>query len=122
MLSDKERAMLAEIEAGLYAEDPKLARSLRSSGREVQARGFLLGTLLTLAGLGIIVWGVASTIIALGVLGFCLALAGATWGWTAMTKGEKDPKSDKKEKTRKSKDSWNERLERRWEQRKHGEL
>jgi hypothetical protein len=77
-LSEHEQRLLEQMEKALYAEDPKFATSLRSAPGARAARGrAALGVLAVLAGLGLLIAGVATTIIALGVLGFVVMLVGS---------------------------------------------
>ena len=77
-LSEHEQRLLEQMEKALYAEDPKFATSLRSAPGARAARGrAALGVLAVLAGLGLLLAGVATTIIAVGVLGFVVMLVGA---------------------------------------------
>lgn len=77
-LSEHEQRLLEQMEKALYAEDPKFATSLRSSAGTRAARGrAVLGVLGILAGLGLLIAGVATTVIALGIVGFLVMLVGA---------------------------------------------
>ena len=83
-LSEHEQRLLEQMEKALYAEDPKFATSLRSSPGAGAARGrAALGVLAIFAGLGLLLAGVATTIIALGVLGFVVMLVGAVIAYSA---------------------------------------
>jgi hypothetical protein len=83
-LSEHEQRLLEQMEKALYAEDPKFATSLRSAPGARAARGrAALGVLGILAGLGLLIAGVATTIIALGVLGFVLMLIGSVIVYSA---------------------------------------
>jgi predicted lipid-binding transport protein (Tim44 family) len=76
-LSEHEQRLLEQMERALYAEDPKFATSLRSSGpRPGSRRKAVVGVLVGLVGLGLLVAGAATAIIVLGVLGFLGMLAG----------------------------------------------
>ncbi len=76
-LSEHEQRLLEQMEQALYAEDPKFATSLRSARAVKASRGrAALGVLALLAGLGLLVAGVATTVIALGVVGFVAMLFG----------------------------------------------
>ena len=83
-LSEHEQRQLEQIEQALYADYPKLAQSVRARDprihykrRAVQAAiGFLLGVGLLLA-------GVVSKIIFVGVGGFVVMLACAMWALTS---------------------------------------
>jgi len=76
-LSEHEQRLLEQMERALYAEDPKFASSLRSSGpRSGSRRAAAFGVLAALAGVALLVGGAATSIILLGVLGFLVMLAG----------------------------------------------
>jgi Protein of unknown function (DUF3040) len=83
-LSDHEQRQLEQIEQALYADYPKLAQSVRARDprnhykrRVVQAAiGFLIGVGLLLA-------GVVSKYILVGVGGFVVMLACAMWALTS---------------------------------------
>lgn len=77
-LSEHEQRLLEQMERALYAEDPKFASSLRDgSGRRGNRRKMALGVLAVIAGLALLVVGVAVTQEIVGVLGFVLMLGGA---------------------------------------------
>lgn len=83
-LSEHEQRLLEQMEKALYAEDPKFATSLRSTPGARAARGrAALGVLGILAGMGLLVAGVATTVIALGVVGFVVMLVGSVVVYSA---------------------------------------
>jgi Protein of unknown function (DUF3040) len=83
-LSEHEERMLDQIERALEADDPKFAHTVRTSDPRVHykrravkaALGFLLGVALLLA-------GVVSKIIEVGVAGFLVMLASSMWALTS---------------------------------------
>ena len=83
-LSEHEQRMLDQIEKALYAEDPKFAQSVRARDPRVHYRrrmvqaaiGFLLGVGLLLA-------GVVTKYIWMGVAGFLVMLTCAMWALTS---------------------------------------
>ena len=76
-LSEHEQRLLEQMERALYAEDPKFASSLRSSGAKPGARrSAVTGVLAALAGVAAFVAGVVTSIVLIGVLGFVLMLVG----------------------------------------------
>lgn len=76
-LSEHEQRLLEQMERALYAEDPKFASSLRSATpRPGSRRRAAVGVLLALVGAGLLVAGSATSIVALGVLGFLVMLGG----------------------------------------------
>lgn len=84
-LSEHEQRLLEQMEKALYAEDPKFATSLRSTSTQRGSRGRAgLGVLLVLVGLGVVVAGVATSMVALGVAGFTAMLVGAAIAYAAL--------------------------------------
>ena len=85
-LSEHEQRLLEQMERALYAEDPKFATQLRSvsSGRASRGRA-ALGVLGVLVGLGMVLGGVATELVALGVAGFAVMLVGAVVTYGAFT-------------------------------------
>jgi hypothetical protein len=79
-LSDRERRLLAEMEAALASDDPRLQSTLAGSDTQTiirKAPGSLLaGAGLILAGIAILFGGLISQLTPLGVVGFIVALAG----------------------------------------------
>ncbi len=83
-LSEHEERLLDQIERALEAEDPKFAHAVRSSDPRVHYKrrvvkaglGFLLGVALLLA-------GVVSKYIWIGVAGFLVMLSTAMWALTS---------------------------------------
>lgn len=77
-LSDNEQRLLEQMERALYAEDPKFASTMRGAkGRGSSWGRLALGAGAIVAGLFLLVLGVAQAQIPLGVLGF-LAMLGGT--------------------------------------------
>lgn len=76
-LSDHEQRLLEQMERALYAEDPKFATSMRnprvlSGSKKLVA----LGVFALLIGMGLLVAGVATQLVPVGVVGFLAMLAG----------------------------------------------
>jgi Na+/proline symporter len=83
-LSEHEQRQLEQIEQALYADYPRFAHAVRASDPRVHykrrvveaAFGFLLG-------IGMLLGGVVSTYIWIGVAGFVVMLACAMWALTS---------------------------------------
>ena len=83
-LSEHEQRQLDQIERALYAEDPKFAQTVRARDPRVHykrrvieaAIGFLLGV-------GLLMTGVVSKYIWIGVAGFVVMLACSMWALTS---------------------------------------
>jgi Protein of unknown function (DUF3040) len=143
-LSEHEQRQLEQIEQALYSDYPKLAQSVRSQDPRIHykrrvveaAIGFLLGVGLLLA-------GVISKIIPVGVGGFLVMLACSMWALTSWrhmggivsgkglgvarppgtARGAREGRSAGKRRRRsreKSGLSFMERLEERWRRRQEG--
>ena len=78
-LSDRERRLLAEMEAALASDDPRLQSTL-SGDTTTLIRNFgggaLSGALLILSGVATLFGGLIAQITLVGIAGFILALAG----------------------------------------------
>ena len=78
-LSDHEQRLLEQMERALYAEDPKFATSMRNPrGAAGDKRRAAVGVVGFLLGMGLLLTGVASHLVIVGVLGF-LAMLGGIW-------------------------------------------
>lgn len=79
-LSEEERKRLEELELQLLADDPKLAHDLQNgSVRGVAAAHAVLGALIMLAGIGLVITGISTNLILIGVSGFLIMGAGGLW-------------------------------------------
>jgi hypothetical protein len=78
-LSEHEQRLLEQMERALYAEDPKFATSMRNP-RTVAGdkRRVALGVVAFLIGIGLLLAGVATQLVVVGVVGF-LAMLGGIW-------------------------------------------
>jgi heme A synthase len=84
-LSEHEQRLLDEIEQALYAEDPKFASSVRSARPRNRARTMLaLAIVGVLAGLAVVIIGLATTYVVVGVLGFVLIVGSCVVAATAL--------------------------------------
>ncbi len=88
-LSEHEQRLLEQIEQALYAEDPKFARTYRSKDLRSHYRVRVIRAAIGFAlGLGLLLAGVVTKIIWIGVLGFVAMLAAAVFGvasWQRMS-------------------------------------
>lgn len=86
-LSEHEQRVLEQMEQALYAEDPRLATQLKRTASSSTAGGLdrrrlALGILIALGGLALVVVGVMSQYIWVGVLGFLAMVLGGAWAAT----------------------------------------
>ncbi len=127
-LSEHEQRLLEQMERQLYADDPKLASTLRGTGRSLRTRHQLIFGIIGIGlGLALLVAGVASQLWPLGVAGFLVMLGGGWWASTGWQSGGATPTSG----TRNQRDDGSgapgrrsgfmNRIEERWERRREGD-
>lgn len=75
-LSDRERRLLAEMEAALATDDPRLESRLAGSTISATKPRLLLGAASFLIGIAVIFAGLVAKNTPIGVLGFLFALTG----------------------------------------------
>jgi hypothetical protein len=88
-LSEHEQRLLEQIEQALYADDPKFAKTYKSKDLRSHYRRRLVRSVLVLVvGLAVLLAGVITKLIALGVAGFVLMLVAASFAvasWQRMS-------------------------------------
>ncbi len=130
-LSEHEERLLDQIERALEAEDPKFAHTVRASDPRVHYKrrmvkaglGFLLGVALLLA-------GVVSKFIWIGVAGFLVMLAAVMWAltsWRRINGGSSAARPPAAAAPRRHRrgaagHGFMERLEERWRRRQEGDM
>jgi len=83
-LSEHEQRQLEQIEQALYSDYPKLAQSVRSQDPKVHyKRRVVEAAIGFVIGVGLLLAGVISKIIPIGVGGFLVMLACAMWALTS---------------------------------------
>ena len=83
-LSEHEQRQLEQIERALYTDYPKLAQAVRSKDPRVHyKRRVVQAAIVFLLGVGLLLAGVISKIIFVGVGGFVVMLASAMWALTS---------------------------------------
>ena len=83
-LSDRERKLLAEMEQALSADDPQLSSTLTGTRTFPGRTRVLTGVGALLLGLVIILGGLISQTVLVGILGFLIALSGLITVLTAL--------------------------------------
>jgi hypothetical protein len=121
-LSEHEQRLFEQIERSL-AEDPKFASAVRATDPRFHTRRRLLvAGLLVVAGLALVVYGVASKSALLGVAGFVVMLGAAAFGLTSLRRSQggaelRSVGGTASRPTRMRRSSLIDRLEERWRQR-----
>ena len=126
-LSEHEQRQLDQIERALYAEDPKFAQTVRARDPRVHykrrvieaAIGFVLGV-------GLLMAGVVSKYIWIGVAGFVVMLACSMWALTSWrhisgVTTSRTGQAPQRRSARPSGPRFMERLEERWRRRQEGD-
>jgi hypothetical protein len=125
-LSDHEQKMLEQMEQALAAEDPKFASQMQGSSlASMQRRRWVIGAVGVLAGLGLVLVGVNTTMW-VGAAGFAVMVASAVFAATPPRKarmgvvradGSTQPRRGSSR--RKGQRSFMDRLDERWERREN---
>ncbi|ASN38913.1 DUF3040 domain-containing protein [Paeniglutamicibacter terrestris] len=119
-LSEHEQRLLEQLEKQLH-EDHRFASTMKSASTagNYSTRNLALGALTGIVGLGVLIYGVSSQLILIGVLGFIVMFAGvylalSRRGGTKKTGLPGAPKGPQKS-------GFMSDLENKWEQRKRDE-
>jgi Protein of unknown function (DUF3040) len=125
-LSEHEQRQLEQIEQALYADYPRFANAVRASDPRVHyKRRVVQAALGFLLGVGMLVAGVVTKYIWIGVAGFVVMLACSMWALTsyrhmtgvATGRGPARPKDRRASRPPRSSAGMMERLEERWRRR-----
>ena len=112
-LSDHERKVLAEMEAALEQEDPKLLSTLTGKARTKQSSRALLGTAVLLIGLLLLITALVAKATLIGVAAFLVSLTGLILIITNLSVRANGSGGSKKVK----KPCWGSSLNERWDRR-----
>ena len=119
-LSEHEQKLLEQLEKQLHEDDPKFANSMGSDpGRTWSTRHIVIGVLCALAGIALLLVGVTTQLIIVGVLGFVVMGGGV---YFATMRNASAPKQNTGPgKTGKPRSSFMSSLEERWDERRRDE-
>ena len=116
-LSDRERRLLAEMEAALASDDPRLQSTLAGGDTATILRkapgGALAGLALIVAGIGILFAGLISQVAPIGVAGFIVALTGVLLALRAFSQKGLPAKP----RAMRARGNFSDRLQQRWDER-----
>jgi hypothetical protein len=128
-LSEHEQRQLEQIEQALYNDYPRFANAVRASDPRVHYRRRVIEAALGfLLGVGMLLAGVVTKYIWIGVAGFVVMLACAMWALTSYrhmngvssSRGNAKPADRKRGRQRQPSSGMMERLEERWRRRQEG--
>lgn len=123
-LSEREQALLDEMERRLYQSEADVMQTVGSSRVGLNLRSLVLGIVVGLVGIGVLVGGVATQQLWLGVIGFAIMLGGTLLALSKRESAAEAPSgagasgSAAKVSTQ---ESFNDRMQRRWDERMEGE-
>jgi uncharacterized membrane protein YkgB len=75
-LSEQEQRLLDEMERNLYQNDADFVATVGGARGRANYRGIILGAILVVVGIGVLLAGVGSSLLFVGVLGFLVMFAG----------------------------------------------
>lgn len=81
-LSEHEQKLLDQMERALYAEDPRFATQMKGARGSTNRRRIIVGVCIAVVGLALVLAGVTTELIPLGVVGFVVMVAGVAWAAT----------------------------------------
>jgi len=113
-LSDEEKRLLAEMEAALAVDDPKLVSTLSGRVRIPKKNRMFAGIALFFTGIATLLGGLISQTVPVGIVGFVLALVGLVLVISNLS-GKSEVGA--KETRPKQKPKWSATLEERWDRR-----
>lgn len=130
-LSEHEQKVLQAMEQALYAEDPRFATHITNHGLHQNKRRMIFGAVGVIAGLTLVVLSALYAVIWLGAVGFALMVAGGAYAFSPAKKrvlgavGEdgtiRQAAASRKSAKAGSRGSFMQRLEERWDRRRHDE-
>jgi hypothetical protein len=119
-LSEHEQRLLDQLEQQLHVDDPKFAHSMASDSRKTMStRRLVIGSLITIAGIFVLLAGIVYQAIIIGVLGFLIMGGGVYFATTKSKQVEVDQPVGKPAKAATgSKSGFMTSLEDKWDERK----
>ncbi|WP_104179395.1 DUF3040 domain-containing protein [Arthrobacter sp. B0490] len=119
-LSEHEQRLLDQLEQQLHADDPKFAHSMASDTRKsMSTRRLVIGSLITIAGILVLLAGIVYQLTIVGVAGFLIMGAGVYFATTKSRQVEADQPQGKPSKTPPAgKSGFMSSLEDKWDERK----
>jgi hypothetical protein len=117
-LSEHEQRLLDEMERNLYGTDSDVHSAPLGGMPRPNYRAIVLGAVVVVAGLGALLGGVVSHLIVVGIAGFAVMFAGVLIATRPGVPLEFPPASGRT--SPRSKPSFMQRMEARWEQRDDG--
>jgi len=121
-LSEHEQQLLDDMERRLYQSEADVMHPSESSSRRISIRSLVLGILLVLVGIGVLIGGVAAQLLWVGLIGFAVMLAGTVFAFRrSETQAPAENGTPRPSQASAPRESFSDRMNRRWDQRMDGE-
>ncbi|WP_336650785.1 MULTISPECIES: DUF3040 domain-containing protein [unclassified Leucobacter] len=126
-LSEHEQRLLDEMERSFYQSEADVLQTVPGARRRLNYRSLVLGIVVVLVGLGVLVGGVAAQQLWLGLIGFAAMLGGVMLMFARGSSADANDGAslgkpgDASGARASSRESFSERMERRWDERMEGE-
>lgn len=119
-LSEREQQLLDDMERRLYQSEADVMQAAPASSR-FNLRSLVLGIVVVLAGIGALVAGAGLQVFWLGLLGFVVMLLGTLLAFSKREVVDAGSPTGAAPSQQRPKESLQDRLNRRWEERMDGE-
>lgn len=120
-LSEHEQRLLDEMERGFYRSEADVLQTASVRRARTNYRSLVLGILVCIVGIGVLIGGVAAQQLWLGLIGFAAMLGGVLLMFARGPEDEAASENDASPKKSEDRQSFSERMERRWDERMEGE-
>lgn len=118
-LSENEQRLLEEMERGLYRSESDVMSTTPGVRNRPNYRSIVIGIVSAIVGAVLLVLGVATTQIWIGLLGFVAMLGGVLY--ISSPANQRHVEQSGRTQPAQARESLSERMERRWEERQEGE-
>lgn len=120
-LSEREQQLLDDMERLLYQSEADVVQTAPSRAR-LNLRSLVLGIIVVLAGVAALVAGVGLQQFWIGIVGFAVMLGGTLLAFSKRETGDgPEAKGSDGESRAKARESFTDRMNRRWDERMDGE-
>lgn len=120
-LSEHEQRLLDEMERGFYRSEADVMQTASVRRTRTNYRSLVLGIIVCIVGIGVLIGGVAAQQLWLGLIGFAAMLGGVLLMFARGPEVEAVPENGSAGKKKEERESFSERMERRWDERMEGE-
>ncbi|QIK64433.1 DUF3040 domain-containing protein [Leucobacter viscericola] len=120
-LSEHEQRLLDEMERGFYRSEADVMQTASVRRTRTNYRSLVLGIVVCIVGIGVLIGGVAAQQLWLGLIGFAAMLGGVLLMFARGPEAEETPEGDSSKKKAEERESFSERMERRWDERMEGD-